>query len=66
MSTFNEQVKGLFALTDDDKSPLQSTLNTMRTPATRRPTIKVTEPSPQDAETALRNLARNLFTENKD
>lgn len=66
MSSFSDQVKNLFALPDEHRTPLQTTLDTMRTPATRRPTIKVTEPSPQDAETALRNLARNLFTEDKD
>lgn len=64
MTRFNEQVQGLFALGPEDKSPLQTTLNTMRTKPVGRP--EITLATPKDDETALRDFAKTLFAPEKD
>ena len=55
-----KNLTSIFAPTPEDKSPLQTTLNTMRAPATGRP--EITLAAPQNEETALRDFAKKLFT----
>lgn len=66
MTRFNEQVQGLFALGPEDKSPLQTTLNTMRTKPAGRPEITLAAPEDEGEETALRDFAKTLFAPEKD
>lgn len=47
----------------EDTSPLETLVNTWRTPSTGRP--KITLATPKDEETALRDFAHKLFTKNE-
>lgn len=47
----------------EDTSPLETLVNTWRTPASGRP--EITLATPKDEETALRDFAHKLFTKNE-
>jgi hypothetical protein len=48
----------------EDTSPLETLVNTWRTPASGRP--EITLATPKDDETALRDFAKTLFAPEKD
>ncbi|MGP5023758.1 hypothetical protein ACTXI4_00995 [Glutamicibacter ardleyensis] len=61
----NELARNPFAPNPEDTSPLETLVNTWRTPASGRPEITLAAPQDEGEETALRDFAHKLFTKNE-
>ena len=62
----NELARNPFAPNPEDTSPLETLVNTWRTPASGRPEITLAAPEDEGEETALRDFAKTLFAPEKD